>query len=64
MAHAIVIETVKDGVRYISRSGIGPSGGRSHWRCSCGDRGGWMRHVRSARDGGARHVAMAERSKG
>lgn len=42
---------------------------RYRWRCACGDTGRWQRNpssaaaARRARDGGARHTAIAERSK-
>jgi hypothetical protein len=31
------------------------------WLCSCGEVGGWVRDARSARNGGARHVAAMEK---
>lgn len=33
------------------------------WLCSCGKGGSWRAQIRSARSGGARHVAAMERGR-
>lgn len=52
---------------------IKPTGSAYRWRCSCGKQGEWRyggnrgsidsAAVRSARNGGARHVAAMERGR-
>lgn len=53
-------------VKHVSMS-YGDTSIMSHseyaWVCSCGERGDWIRNVRSARTGGQRHVAAMERGR-
>ena len=64
MAHAITIDT--DRAQAVDNFGeaYDVAGTRYRWRCSCGRVGGWtLSRVRSARNGGARHVAAMERGR-
>lgn len=61
VAHAVEVETISDGVRAAVKALGGAYVGRYRWRCSCRRTGMWCSRVRSARNGGARHVAAMEK---
>jgi hypothetical protein len=51
-AHVIALEN--RGMAYVAPH---------RWICSCGKHGTWRAQIRSARNGGARHVAAMERGR-
>lgn len=59
-AHAVTVDTETVPVMVYS---VNTSGYRYRWRCTCGSVGEWKLKAHSARNGGARHVAMMERSR-